>query len=180
MAKPRPVPAGLLMTIGSADYNQCNQMMDDPLRKSPARNPLLPNRKLIRSGTSLAALGCRARPPRTMRCENNSGPARYPPSRFPGLTFLGRIMVPGSVCRRSTAATVLPTGRIRVPFYPSLSAQRKTFTQINAAYLYIVPQFVRGSRTKYTPFGDDVGPVRHAQRLTHIVIRNQDPDAAGL
>ena len=65
-------------------------------------------------------------------------------------------------------------GRGRSP-----STERKALTQINAPDLHIVPQFVRGARTKYTPFGDDVGAVGHTQGFADIVIGDQDPDAAG-
>src|SRR5579863_10582982 len=63
---------------------------------------------------------------------------------------------------------------------PFSSGERKSLAQIHAPDLYIVPQFMRRTRTKYTPFRNDVCPVRHTQCLPDIVIRNQDPNAAGL
>ncbi len=60
------------------------------------------------------------------------------------------------------------------------STQRESFTQIEAANIHVVAQLVRRAGAEDPPFSNDIGPVRHAQRLAHVVVGDQNPDAARL
>src|SRR5438093_4472305 len=59
------------------------------------------------------------------------------------------------------------------------SYQTKTLSQINSSYFRIASQFVRRSVPENFAFVDDVCPIRHRQRLSYIVVRNQHSDTAG-
>src|SRR6266849_2231212 len=49
--------------------------------------------------------------------------------------------------------------------------QGKTLSQIDPTYLRVTSQLLRCSCAKNTSFVDDVGPIRHRQRLPDVMVR---------
>src|ERR1035438_9745245 len=60
------------------------------------------------------------------------------------------------------------------------SSQREPLPQIKSPNVDIVAQFLRRPGEEDSPLGNNVCAVSHAEGLSHIVIGNQNPDAAGL
>src|SRR5271166_1265339 len=58
------------------------------------------------------------------------------------------------------------------------SAQRESLPQIDTPYLHIVSKLMRSSGAEDPPFCNDIRPVRHTQRLAHIVIGDQHANPA--
>src|ERR1035437_9620592 len=57
---------------------------------------------------------------------------------------------------------------------------RKPLAQETPPHLHVVAQFVWRSGAENSPFSDDISPVGYAQGLAHVVVGDQDADAAGL
>jgi len=114
--------------------------MQEKARKTRLAIRWFRNDKWFNSEPPFAALGCRATPPWTVPFKIN--------------------------CLRKPVTQPFGSPNKR----QNLSGERKTFAQINAPHLYIVPQFVRSAGTKYTPFRDNVRAVRHAEGLTNVVV----------
>src|ERR1700722_11196318 len=69
------------------------------------------------------------------------------------------------------------TGAIQMhPKYALI--QRESLAQVNAPDLNVIAQLARRSRPENSPFGNNVCPVGHSQRLAHVVVRHQHPDPA--
>ena len=60
------------------------------------------------------------------------------------------------------------------------STQREPLAQIKAPDLHVVAQLMGSAGEDDLPFGNNVRPVGDAQRLTNVVICDQNPDPAGL
>src|SRR5689334_3267215 len=58
------------------------------------------------------------------------------------------------------------------------SLHAELFTEVKLTNFCVFSEITRRAGAEYFSFGHDVSAVRHAQRLTHIVIRDEDSDAA--
>ncbi len=74
---------------------------------------------------------------------------------------------------RSPTTCTLAT--VRRHFTPA-----KSFAKVEPPHIHIVAQLVGGAGKNNSSLGDDVRTVGHAQRLAHVVVGDQNPDAAGL
>src|SRR2546429_10001831 len=54
----------------------------------------------------------------------------------------------------------------------------KFFAEIQTPHLRVLGQRARRARAKYFSLSHDIGAVGHAEGFAHIMISNQDPDAA--
>src|SRR5580698_3408750 len=62
----------------------------------------------------------------------------------------------------------------------TVSIQGKSLAQIDAPYFRVVTQLARRAGTKDFSLRNNVRPISDRKRLAHIVISDQDADAAGL
>src|SRR2546427_8900763 len=62
----------------------------------------------------------------------------------------------------------------------ALSLQPEIFAEINASYVFIIDDLVGFAEGEHQAVVDDVGVVANPQRLPHVMVRDEDADAAFL
>src|SRR5690606_14497177 len=71
-----------------------------------------------------------------------------------------------------------PSATWRVGFIACFALEPESFAEVDAAHVRVRQQLVRRALRQHLAIIEDVGAVADAQRLAHVVVGDQHPDAA--